>query len=172
MTPADEGRIDRSVVEELYVEHAAELRAFVLGVLRDADLAADAVQATFAKAVEVGHTAREGSRKAWLFRVALNEALVIRRRQGVEERAIERLGWIGPRGGEGPDEALVRRESVERVREALAGLPAEQRQVVEMRIYDEKTFAVIARELGLPLGTVLSRMQLALKKLRSTLEPK
>jgi RNA polymerase sigma-70 factor (ECF subfamily) len=170
MSPADEGRIDRSVVEGLYAEHAAELRAFLLGVLRNVDLASDAVQATFAKAVEMGHTAREESRKAWLFRVALNEALVIRRRHGVEERAIDRLGWIQPRSGEGPDEALVRRETVERVREALAGLPAEQRRVVEMRIYDEKTFAVIARELGLPLGTVLSRMQLALKKLRSMLE--
>jgi RNA polymerase sigma-70 factor (ECF subfamily) len=172
MTPADEGRIDRSIVAALYAEHAAELHAFLLGVLRDSELAADALQATFAKAVELGHTAREESRKPWLFRVALNEALVIRRRQGVENRAIERLAWIRPRGGEGPDDALARRETVERVREALAALPVEQRRVVEMRVYDDKTFAVIAHELGLPLGTVLSRMQLALKKLRSTLESK
>ncbi len=39
-----------------------------------------------------------------------------------------------------------------------------------MRIYDEKTFAAIAEELSLPLGTVLSRMQLAIRKLRLKLE--
>ena len=170
MTPADECRIDPAVVAALYAEHADELRAFLRGVLRDADLADDALQTSFSKAVEMGHTAKQESLKAWLFRVALNEALVIRRRQAVRDRAVERLGWERPKTSEAPDEKLCRRETVETVRSALDELPVEQRQVVHLRIYAEKTFAVIAEELRLPLGTVLSRMQLALQKLRGKLE--
>ncbi|MCA9247413.1 MAG: hypothetical protein KDA42_09870, partial [Planctomycetales bacterium] len=48
-------------------------------------------------------------------------------------------------------------------------LPSEQREVVRMRIYEEKKFAEIAAELELPLGTVLTRMRLALKKLEAAL---
>jgi len=49
-------------------------------------------------------------------------------------------------------------------------LPPEQQQVVRMRIYEDKTFAVIAAELGIPLGTALGRMRTALIKLRAKLE--
>jgi len=58
----------------------------------------------------------------------------------------------------GPEEPLIRGETVEAVREALKQLPEEQRRVVLARIYEEKTFAEIAGEFGLPLGTVLTRM--------------
>jgi RNA polymerase sigma-70 factor (ECF subfamily) len=60
-------------------------------------------------------------------------------------------------------------ESVAKVQEALADLPAEQRQVVRMRIYEEKTFATIAQELQIPLGTALGRMRTALIKLKKSL---
>ncbi len=64
----------------------------------------------------------------------------------------------------------MRWEIVERVKQALETLPNQQRTVVRMRIYEEKTFAVIADELGIPLGTVLTRMRLAIKKLQKQLK--
>ena len=54
-------------------------------------------------------------------------------------------------------------------RAALEKLPVEQREVVLLKISEQKTFAAIAAELSLPLGTVLTRMQLALAKLRRAL---
>ena len=69
-------------------------------------------------------------------------------------------------GSQSPEKILIRQELLESVRSGLNTLPPEQQQVVRMRIYDEKTFAVIAEETGVPLGTVLTRMQLALQKLR------
>ena len=170
MTPADESRIDPAVVAELYAKHQAELRSFLVGVLRDSHLANDALQATFAKAVELGHTAMRESVKGWLFRVALNEALVIRRRQQTADRILSQVAWSRTRVSESPVENVTRGETVDVVRAALDELPPEQRQVVCMRIYEEKTFAKIADELALPLGTVLSRMQLAIRKLRVKLE--
>lgn len=141
MNPADESRLDPAVVAELYRKHQAQLRSFLIGVLRDWHLANDALQATFAKVVEVGHTAMKESLKGWLFRVALNEALAIRRRQQTRDRALERVAWTLPESSESPDESVVRSETVSVVRAALDSL-----------------------------GTVLSRMQLAIKKLRKRLQ--
>lgn len=165
----DEGRIDPAKVAALYVEHGAELRRFVVGVLRDPDEAGDVLQATFVKAVELGHTARAETLKGWLFRVALHEALVRRRKRAVFARAIPGLVHGLRREVETADESLARTETVERVRAVLATLPVEQQQVVRMRMYEDKTFNQIAEELSLPLGTVLTRMRLAIRKMREKL---
>jgi RNA polymerase sigma-70 factor, ECF subfamily len=167
---ADAERIDPALVASLYVKHGEELRLFVLGVLRDADLATDVLQATFAKAVEVGHTAREETLKGWLFRVAFHEALALRRKQAVRDKANRRLAVENGSRSESPVDEVCRWETVASVRQALNQLPPEQRQVVQMRMYEQKKFITIAEELGLPLGTVLTRMQAALKKLRKHLK--
>ena len=164
----------RARVVSLYESHGEELRRFVLGVVRDPDLTGDVMQATFSKALELGHTARPETLKGWLFRVAFHEALAARRRRLSGDRARRRLADLGRAGGAGaqadhPDDGLIRSETVDAVRRALGTLPDAQRQVVLARVYDDKTFAQIARETGLPLGTVLTRMRLALNKLRGAL---
>jgi len=162
--------LDSSVVAALYVEHAEELRRFLLGILKDAQLASDVLQATFVKMVERGHETKEASRKAWLFRVAYHEAMAYRRREGVGSKVLRRIAdapaWHRGGAAGSADEPLLRLESVQAIREALKELPPEQRQVVRMRIYEEKTFATIAKELKIPLGTALGRMRAALIKLR------
>lgn len=166
---ADDRKIDSAVVAALYEEHAGELRRFVLGVLRDHDLATDVLQNTFSKMVEAGHAVRQETLKGWLFRVAFHEALALRRRQGVDGRAMQQLAWTAHDVSEQPEDLVCRGETVERVRRALEQLPAEQRQIVNMRIYQQQKFAEIAAELQLPLGTVLTRMKLAVEKLRRKL---
>ena len=164
--------IDASLVAALHEEHGGELRRFVLGIVRDPDLAGDVLQATFTRAIERGHTARAETLKAWLFRVAYHEALASRRRQAVRDRAGRRLAsWGEAPASERPEDALIRVESVEAVRRALDTLPAEQRRVVWARIHEDKSFAEIASEQGVPLGTALTRMRLALERLRRALPP-
>jgi RNA polymerase sigma-70 factor (ECF subfamily) len=165
----DQGHLEPSIVAALYVEHGEELRRFLLGILRDAQLTADVLQATFVKMVQRGHETQEGSRKAWLFRVAYNEAMAVRRREGVGDKVLRRVAWHTNGSAGGADEPLLRLEAVQSVREALDDLPPEQRQVVRMRIYEEKTFATIAKELRIPLGTALGRMRAAMIKLRARL---
>jgi len=166
---ASEGQLDPSIVAALYVEHAEELRRFLLGILRDAQLTADVLQATFVKMAQKGHQTQETTRKAWLFRVAYHEAMAYRRREGVGDKVLRRVAWHTNGTTGSADEPLLRLEAVQSVREALEQLPPEQRQVVRMRIYEEKTFANIAKELKIPLGTALGRMRAALIKLRSRL---
>lgn len=155
-------------VAALYLQHSEELRCFLVGLLRDQQLAADVLQATFVKMVQRGGETQAETRKAWLFRVAYHEAMAIRRRDKVGDKIAKRIAEDGDFRGL-PEDSLVRHESVELVREALEQLPPDQRQVVRMRIYEEKTFAVIAKELNIPLGTALGRMRTALIKLRTRL---
>src|SRR5256885_8111453 len=140
VSSAEEGQLDPSVVAALYVEHGEELRRFLLGILRDAQLTSDVLQATFVKMVQRGHETREASRKAWLFRVAYHEAMAYRRREGVGSKVLRRIAADVPAwhaaGSGGSDEPLLRLESVHAVRDALKDLPAEQRQIVRMRIYE------------------------------------
>jgi RNA polymerase sigma-70 factor (ECF subfamily) len=172
LTVADESRLEPAVVSALFREHSQELHRFLMGVLRDWQLAHDVLQATFAKAVEVGHTSAAETRKAWLFRVAYHEAMAVRRRQGVDGKALRQIAWTQDAGIAGDEAAApaIRAETVDRVREAIAELPAVQQQVLRMRIYEEKTFAVIAQELQIPLGTALARMRTAMEKLRKKLQ--
>jgi len=155
-------------VAALYVQHSEELRCFLVGLLRDQQLAADVLQATFVKMVQRGGETQEETRKAWLFRVAYHEAMAIRRRDKVGDKIVRRIAEDGDSRGV-PEDSLIRHEAVERVRQALEQLPPDQRQIVRMRIYEEKTFAVISQELQIPLGTALGRMRSALIKLRARL---
>ena len=158
-------------IASLYADLAVELRRFVLGVVRDPGLADDVMQATFVKAVERGHEARAETSRGWLFRVAFHEALASRRRSASREKGLRRLAAFRVHRDASPDGPLIRSETLESVREALGKLPEEQRRVVLARIYEEKTFAEIAGEFGLPLGTVLTRMRRALEKMRRTMRP-
>ncbi|WP_157604961.1 RNA polymerase sigma factor [Schlesneria paludicola] len=166
--PQLQDRISNEEVRGLADLYAAELLAFLTGVLRDAAAAQDVSQITFHRLLEVGHTAQKNTIKGWLFQVAMREALAYRRRT---KREMEHLGKyldskrqelaILPNAIDG--------DEVERVRDLLKKLSAEQQDVVRLRIYEGKSFATIAADLKVPLGTVLTRMRLALEKLRTWL---
>lgn len=172
MTDLGDKPLDPFVVASLYVEYGEELRRFLVGLLRDPHLAADALQATFAKLVEKGHETEVSTRKGWLFRVAYHEAMFLRRRGAVRDQAIRKVAWSKPLDSSPGDDPLVHWETVDAVRRAVEKLPADQRRIVHMRMFEEKTFAVIAAELKIPLGTALGRMRSALMKLRQMLGEK
>lgn len=170
---SDAGRLDPAAVEALYACHAAELRAYLTGLLRDTELAADVLQATFLRVVELGHTASRDNARAWLFRVAHNEAIDRRRRQVAEGKSLKRnaqqTAWWKRREPVAPEELVGQEETIARVRQAIERLPPEQQDVVRQRIYEDLTFAEIASKSGLPLGTVLTRMRIATKRLSDAL---
>lgn len=165
-------KLSSEVVTALYSEHGDELQRFLQGVLRDSALAADCLQATFTKLVERGHETREETRKAWLFRVAFHEAMAFRRRAAVGDKVFRQFAWQEADTPPTAEERAIGLEAVDAVKAALKTLRPEERQIVRMRIYEEKTFAIIAQELDIPLGTALGRMRMALMKLRTKLEDK
>ncbi len=68
-----------------------------------------------------------------------------------------------------PEHAVLAAQIEDRVQRALTALSAEQRRVVELSFYQDKAHAEIAGDLGIPLGTVKSRLRLAMAKLRELL---
>lgn len=155
----------------MHALYAEELRRFLWGVVGEASLVQDIVQITFRKLVEVGHETQVDSRKAWLFQVAYREALAQRRRRATQKKALESLQVDPHRNDDGlpVDAPLVAQETADSVRQAIQELSPELQQVLRMRIYEDKTFAQIAEELDIPLGTALGRMRNAMNKLRGKL---
>jgi RNA polymerase sigma-70 factor (ECF subfamily) len=154
------------VVEALYQQHRPKLESFLWGVLGDHQAVQDVLQIAFVRLADQGHTVALTSQRAWLFRVAFHEAIALRRKQSTSQRVLNKLAASPPSEPVSPGETLMRQETVEAVRRALSELPEEQRLVVSMRIYEDKTFSQIAKELNIPLGTALWRMRAALNKLR------
>lgn len=171
---ADQGSVrclSSGEVERIFSQFGPDLLAFLIGVLRDVNLAHDALQQTFQRVAETGGSARSETLRGWLFQVAYREALQLRR-QGDRESRGRREFWEACRAAaesHDPAKTLVSRELKERLKTAIEELPQEQRDVIERRIHDEATFAEISQITGTPLGTVLTRMRLAVERLRKRL---
>ena len=174
-------RLDTERVQAIYSEHCLALERFLIGVLRDEAAAADALQTTFTRLIEKGHLVQQqDSMKSWLFRVAFNEAMLIRRKETTSKKHAENVAWKfhGQLGVDrGADHRLsqsvhhaIQQEDIKQVRAALDQLPLPQREVVKKRIYEGLKFREIADDLNVPLGTVLARMQAGLKKLKPLLK--
>lgn len=164
---------DDDAVAELHREHAAQLRRLAWAMLRDWPLADDAVQEAFLLLATRCGEVPPPQRLGWLVRTVQFSALNLRRarqRQGRLERVVrEQVSEYSIERASVPAVEMELAEELERVRDALGKLPPEQQLVVQLRLIENKTFHEIAQLLSLPLGTVLSRMRLAMEKLRSKL---
>lgn len=164
----DSHHLNAAQVAQLFDAYGPEVYRLLLGMLRDPHQAHDALQATFLKTIERGHTASSETFRGWLFRVAAREALAMRRDGHRRRRHEQGLAWLKPALDTNPigtDDPLVRSERIEAVQTALAELPPLDRAIIRARMFEDRTFAQIAQDHHLPLGTVLTRMRRALKRL-------
>jgi RNA polymerase sigma factor (sigma-70 family) len=169
LTDSGDQRLDSDTVAALYAEHASHLKPFLIGLLRDGGLAEEALQSTFQKTLLKGGEVDARRWKAWLFQVAYREAMAIRRRQQIDARAMQQIARTRPRFGLPVTDESIAAEQRDRLQRAIEGLPVDQQTVVLYRIQHELTFQQIADKLGIPLGTVLTRMRLALRRLRKAI---
>jgi RNA polymerase sigma-70 factor (ECF subfamily) len=160
----------RALVERGCVDWQTDLKLFLLGVLKDRHAVEDAYQRTVLRALAAAETARKETLRGWMFRIALNEARQLsrdqRRRQSLVREAGPAVGEPTGSFGRTAGEGLIRRELIDQIRIALQRLPPNYQDIVRRRIYQEQTFAEIAEELNLPLGTVLTWMRRALIRLQ------
>lgn len=159
----------------LYDRHASSLLALarrILGTVPDAE---DVVQEVF---VHVWNQASRydparSSVSTWLVLITRSRAIDRLRNRNVVERTHEASQTALPAEHASPEgpESVFLRERRERVRQEMANLPPEQRQVIELAFYEGLTQSEIAARADLPLGTVKTRTLLAMKKLRNALRP-
>ncbi|HEY4442163.1 MAG TPA: sigma-70 family RNA polymerase sigma factor [Candidatus Elarobacter sp.] len=157
---------DVSAFEALYDGYHRLVFGIALRMLGDLGAAEDVTQTVFMKIWTAPEAFRGGSFTAWVSRVARNRALDVLRSRSL--RPETELPAELPLDG-GLDEDVFARIDAERVRDALATLPAEQRALIELGFFGGITHQELARRTETPLGTVKTRVRSGLRKLRDAL---
>jgi RNA polymerase sigma-70 factor (ECF subfamily) len=160
---------------ELYDRYSRLVYSLAIRSLGEDTLAEEVTQDVFMQAWNKAglYDSSQGKVSTWLCSMARNRSIDMLRRQGVRpegHRAAFEDGVVQP---ENDPEVLERsvelRIQKERVRTAMSGLPSEQRDVLELAYFQGMSQQEIASALNQPLGTVKTRVRLAMQKLRQVL---
>lgn len=157
----------RAAFEALYRHFAPRLKAYGMRAGADAitaeELAQEAMIMVWRKAASFDR--RKATVSTWLFTIVRNKRIDLLRRQNRPDiEAEDLLAMIEPDAAQ--DDAFASQQDGAIVRESLKILPDDQKLVLEMAFFEEKSHSQIAEELELPLGTVKSRIRLAMNRLK------
>jgi RNA polymerase sigma-70 factor (ECF subfamily) len=165
---------DRSdaAFRRLFDEYGPRVRGFMLQQGADADLAEDLTQETLALVWQKAalYSPEKGAVSTWIFAIARNLRIDRVRKQRPWQELTDQFANAIPSFDPSPDEQFDERLQQMKVQSVLASLPPEQAEVVSLAFMEGLPHGEIAERLGLPLGTVKSRIRLAYNKLRSALE--
>src|SRR5918911_5599037 len=152
-------------VREAYAAHAGELYGFALRSLEDPQLAEEAVQDTFIRAWRAGERfdPEIGSLRTWLFAILRNVVIDLGRARSARPEVLDDAP-------EGTDEPLEQALLAWQVEEALRRIGTSHRQVIIETYFRGRPYAELAAALGVPEGTIKSRVYYGLRALRNALE--
>ncbi|SEM63343.1 RNA polymerase sigma-70 factor, ECF subfamily [Gemmobacter aquatilis] len=159
---------DRAAFAALFRHFAPRVKGFLMKSGASATLAEECAQDVMATLWHKAHLfdPARASVATWVFTIARNRRIdALRRARRAEP---EDLPW-GPEPEPDQQEALEMAQETERLGEAIARLPEKQRALIERAYFGELSHSEIAAETGLPLGTIKSRIRLALDRLRQHL---
>jgi RNA polymerase sigma-70 factor (ECF subfamily) len=160
----------RELLTAAYDRYADELYRYAVMLTVDHGTAEDAVQQAFLKLARMGHRVLKIESYAHYLRTAVrNECWRLRekrRRWSHEVELTETRLLIAP-----VDPDRVDEDERHRLENALRALPPEQREVVHLKVYEERTFQQIADMLSISINTAASRYRYAMDKLRFLLAP-
>jgi RNA polymerase sigma-70 factor (ECF subfamily) len=156
---------DRVAFAALFRHFAPRVKAFLVKSGAGASLAEECAQEVMATLWQKAHLfdPARASVATWVFTIARNKRIdALRKARRAEP---EELDW-GPEPEPDQAEAMEAQEETDRLGRAMAALPEKQRALIERAFYGDLSHSEIAAETGLPLGTIKSRIRLALDKLR------
>ncbi len=169
---------DSTAMAQLYDRYASSLYALLLRVLGNPEDAQEVLQETFLQAWRraADYDSSRGSEAAWLISMARNRGIDRLRSRNLRSRREDDAGREISAGAtlvhsSGDSEhGAMQSELSRRVRTALVDLPEAQKVTLELAYFEGLSQTEIAEKLGEPLGTVKTRTQLGMKKLREKLK--
>jgi RNA polymerase sigma-70 factor (ECF subfamily) len=162
---------------DLYDRYGATVYALARRIVLRLEDAEEVVQDVFAQVWRQAHRYRteRASVAGWIVMLARTRAIDrLRARQARpdEDRGLEPAAAVPvPALGPSPEQAVVSADVAKRVKIALSGLPENQRSLLELAYYGGLTHSEIAEKIGIPLGTVKTRIRSGMDALRSALQP-
>ncbi|MBN2305759.1 MAG: sigma-70 family RNA polymerase sigma factor [Anaerolineae bacterium] len=156
------GRGDMRALDALYTRHGARLLAYVIGQVGDRGLAEEVLQDVMLAVWRGAAHFRGDSRvTTWLLAITRRRAISARQRRGPDHVWLADMADTVPADTSGPPEVAERHDDQHAVRAALAQLPPDQRETLELVFYHGLTGPEVAEVLGIAPGTVKSRLHRA-----------
>ena len=169
---------DTAALAELYDRHSRLLFGLIVRIVGDRSEAEEILQEAFVRVwtrAEI-YDARMGTPLPWIVRVARNRAIdrlrARRSRAAIDTPApAAHIAEAVPASDiQGPEAVVLDAERRQALTDALADLPAEQRQLIQAAFFEGHTHSELARRFGLPLGTVKTRIRTGMIAMRQRLE--
>jgi len=175
-------RADERAFRTLVERHQERIFGFLVGMVRNREVAHDLFQETFLRAVQAmqrerGSYEQQGRWLGWVMRIARNAALdhlrARKKWQDMEREEDDGPSFFDRLASDDPDAASLVdfADRVDELNAAIEKLPPEQREVVLLRHESELTFREIAEITDVSINTALGRMRYALINLRKTMLP-
>ena len=160
---------DQAAFAELFAHFAPRVKGFLMKSGADASLAEECTQEVMATLWRKAHMfdPSRASVSTWIFTIARNRKIDALRKQRRPEP--EDLPW-GPEAEPDQAEAIGLKQETEQLAVAIKELPEKQRSLIEQAYYGDLSHSEIAEITGLPLGTIKSRIRLALERLRHAMK--
>ncbi|WP_170479423.1 sigma-70 family RNA polymerase sigma factor [Ruegeria arenilitoris] len=156
---------DQLAFAELFRHFAPRVKAFLIKSGSDATTAEECAQEVMATLWHKAHLfdPSRATVATWVFTIARNKRIDVLRKQRRPEP--EDLGW-GPEAEPDQDDVIALQQETAQLRDAMAALPDAQRELIQKAYFGDLSHREIASQTGLPLGTIKSRIRLALDRLR------
>jgi len=166
-------------LEELVARYQQKVFSYILMVVRNRELAEDLFQDTFIKVINTlrtGSYREEGKFSQWIMRIARNLIIDYFRRNQKMSFVENNYGTDIFDGFSEPsmsvEQVIITQQIHESLRDLVTLLPAEQREVLTMRLYQDMSFKEIAEQTNVSINTALGRMRYAILNLRKLADEK
>jgi RNA polymerase sigma-70 factor (ECF subfamily) len=157
--------------EELAMPLFSQLYNFACWLAGDRAAAEDLVQETYLKAFRAFSSFEQGTNfRAWMYRILRNTFLTTQ--TGLKATASfddDQEALLEPEEVHTPESILLARDTQERIRAALEELPVHYREIILLSDLEEMSYQEISQSLGIPMGTVMSRLSRARRAMRALL---